>query len=336
MCKKIIYISFLFFFISCTHDMEESKGNFNDIIILTSIEDRLFIEKKVNQTIFIDTLFTPEPEVVYNKIWIKPEQFKFYKNHSNILIISIDDPIDSTIDILIDEFSDSKKISSYPVTLRDVYSKNQLITIIKQDNKFKFDQSLNDNFYKIMENIELHTDKLYNSRYDSYENDTLIKDIIHSNFHLKINLRNDFKKIDYQESDESNFLWIGRGDIYNDNSLFQWIFFKSYDYDFIPTNSNIIRLLNNELKLINPNIELIDKYDRFKIFSNHNYNIYKINTLYNNNTLLTGGPLVAYILDNKFSDENLIFFGLVNAPGQSKLYHIKELESILLNSIFNK
>ena len=333
MCKKIIYILTLFF-ISCSSDMEESKGNFNDIIILTSIEDRPFIEHTLNETIFIDTLFTPEPEVVYNKIWIKPNQFKFYKNHSNILIISVDDPIDPTIDVLIDEFSDSKKITSFPITLRDIYSKNQMITIINEDNKFTFSKSLDNNFYKIMENIKLHTDKLYNSRYLEYENDTLITDIIRSKFNIETNLRNDFKKIDYNESNESKFLWIGRGDIYNDNSLFQWIFFKSFDYDFIPSNLNIIKLLNDELKYINPNIELIDKYDRFKILSNETYNIYKINSLYNNNALLTGGPIVAYILDNKFSNKNLIFFGLVNAPGQSKLYHIKELESILLNSIF--
>ena len=52
------------------------------------------------------------------------------------------------------------------------------------------------------------------------------------------------------------------------------------DFKIYWNNSPISKLTNGR-DYLNPNIELIDKYDRFKIFSNHNYNIYKIK-FYNN------------------------------------------------------
>ena len=127
---KKITIFLIIFLISCQSPKKDSKGNFNDLVILSSLEDKLMLESIINNNIFLDTFFTPEPEPFLNKIWITPKQFKHYKNHSNLLLISVSDPIDETIDILINEFSKNNKIESFPVVLNDVYSSNQLITII--------------------------------------------------------------------------------------------------------------------------------------------------------------------------------------------------------------
>ena len=98
MYKQIIFL-LIFFLISCESKKKDSKGNFNDLVILSSFEDRIILEEIINNNIFLDTFFTPEPEPFLNKIWINPNQFKFYKEYSNLLLLSISDPIDQSIDI---------------------------------------------------------------------------------------------------------------------------------------------------------------------------------------------------------------------------------------------
>ena len=63
-------------------------------------------------------------------------------------------------------------------------------------------------------------------------------------------------------------------------------------------------------------------------------NIYKIYSNYNHNLYKTGGPLVVYLIEDLINNKNIIYYGLINAPGQKKLMYIKELETIIINSIF--
>ena len=86
------------FYFAPNHEISDSRGNFNDLVILSSIEDRKYLEPIINKYILFDTLYAPEPEPIYIKNWIKPEDFKYYNKYSNILIIGIDDPIDDSID----------------------------------------------------------------------------------------------------------------------------------------------------------------------------------------------------------------------------------------------
>ena len=44
--------------------------------------------------------------------------------------------------------------------------------------------------------------------------------------------------------------------------------------------------------------------------------------------------MVTYVIDDFINNKNIIFYGLVNAPGQNKLKYIKELETIIINFIF--
>ena len=74
MYKNIIFLIIIYLF-SCNISKDDSKGNFNDIVILTSKEDKYFLEPIINNYIFIDTLYTPEPEPVYNKIWMRARRF---------------------------------------------------------------------------------------------------------------------------------------------------------------------------------------------------------------------------------------------------------------------
>ena len=333
MCKKIIILLILLL-ISCESKKEPSKGNFNDLIILSSIEDRGMLEKIIDNNIFIDTIFTPEPESLFNKIWIKPEQFKYYKEYSNLLLISISDPPDKSIDVLINKLIENNQIESFPIILEDIYSSNQLITIVQESNQSLFKENLDSSFYYINSIIKNHINNLYYQRYKSFPNDTLISNLAFDLFGHSFYFREDFKLIKYNKSNSLKYLWLGRGDISVDNSIYQWFIIKSLN-DSIPNdNVKILDFIKNNINEIIPEIEIVSKYSQFLIKSTERYEIYKINTLYNHTAYKTGGPLISFILKDKKNKENKIIFGVVNAPGQSKLNSIKELESIVINSIF--
>ena len=61
MYKKITFIIITLIFIACQHTISDSKGEFNEIIIVSSIEDRKILEPIIDEYIFNYTINTPEP-----------------------------------------------------------------------------------------------------------------------------------------------------------------------------------------------------------------------------------------------------------------------------------
>ena len=333
MHKGIIFLLILIL-ISCESKLDDSKGKFNDLVIISSLEDRSILEEIIDNNIFMDTIFTPEPEPLLNKIWIKPEQFKFYKNYSNLVFISISDPIDQTIDLLIDQFSKNHQIKSFPVILNDVYSSNQSIIIIKENNQSLFKNTLDSTLVYINSAIKKHINHLYYKRYKNFKSDTVIANLVHKLFNQSFYFRDDFKIIAQEESNNLKYLWLGRGDIYSENSNYQWFIIKDLIGSVSEDNINLLNLIDSNINEIIDDIEVVSKYSKFSIKETNDYKIYKFNGLYNHYGYKTGGPLVSFILKDKNDKKNKIIFGMVNAPGQSKLNSIKELESIVINSIF--
>ena len=80
MYKKIT-IFLIIFLISCKSTKKDSKGNFNDLVILSSIEDRMVLEEIINNNIFLDTFFTPEPEPFLNKLPVIVLMYKIEVNN---------------------------------------------------------------------------------------------------------------------------------------------------------------------------------------------------------------------------------------------------------------
>ncbi|MAR14937.1 MAG: hypothetical protein CMG21_00565 [Candidatus Marinimicrobia bacterium] len=333
MYKKITLL-LIFILFSCESNKKTSKGNFNDLVILSSIEDRMMLENIINNNIFLDTIFTPEPESIFNKIWIKPDQFKHYKEYSNLLLISISDPPDKTIDLLIDKIIKNNNIESFPIFFSDVYSSNQLISVVKEFNQDLFEENLDSSFGQINSITRNHMNSLYYNRYQDFPNDTLISNLAYKLFGHSFYFRQDFKIIDYSKVNNSKYLWIGRGDIYAENSTYQWLIIKDLNEFITEDNIELLKVVQNNIKEIIPEIEIVSKYSQFSVEENNNYIIYKINALYNHNSYKTGGPLLSFIFKDKKDNKNKIIFALVNAPGQNKLNAIKELESIVINSIF--
>ena len=339
MCKKIIFIAFIFIFISCEKSVSESKGEFNEIIIVSSLEDKQFLEPIINDYIFDYIIHTPEPEFLYTKNWITPDGFKYYKEHSNIIIISINEPIDKSIDNLMKDFQSNHNIQTFPVRINNVFSSPQIITLINESNDKTLQNNLDSTINFIKSTIDSHIDSLYLFRYiKSLQNnlDTLkIFDIANSMFDINLYLNQDFKIIDTINS-KNNLLWIGKGNIsYDNNASYQWLLFKNINFVDIDGNIEFINILKDNLELIDQDIELLSHFNKYSKMIYGDKTVYKLNALYNHNLYKTGGPLIAYLIQDHIQKQSLLVYGLINAPGNSKINLIKELETIIINSIFS-
>ena len=338
MYKEIIFITFLFVFISCKKNIPESKGEFNEIIIISSLEDKQLLEPIIDDYIFNHVIHTPEPESVYAKNWITPDGFKYYKEYSNIIIVSISDPIDQSVDNLMKDFQIAHNIQTFPVSINNVFSNPQMITFINESNNKSLQNNLDASINFIKSAIDSHIDSLYLFRYKkSIQNnlDTLkIFDIANSMFDINLYLNQDFKIIDTINS-KNNFLWLGKGNIgYDDNALYQWLLFKTINFIDIDGNVEFINILKDNLKLIDQDIELVSDFNKYSKIIDEDKTLYKLNALYNHNLYKTGGPLIGYLIQDHIQKKSLLVYGLINAPGNSKINLIKELETIIINSIF--
>ena len=334
MCLILIIL----LFVGCNKSFPQSKGEFNEIVIVSSLEDKQLLEPLINDYIFDYIIHTPEPEFVYTKNWITPDGFKYYKEYSNIIIASISNPIDKSVDNLMNDFKLTHNIQKFPVTITDVFCYPQIITLINNSNDKTLKANLDSSINFIKSTIDFHVNSLYLSRYKkSIQNnlDTLkIFNIANSMFDIDLLLDQDFKIIDTLNS-KNSLLWIGKGSItYDSNALYQWLIFKDIDFVDINGNIEITKILKDNLELIDQDIELISNFNKYSKKKYKNKIVYKLNTLYNHNLYKTGGPLIAYLIQNHAQKKSFLVYGLINAPGNSKISLIKELETIIINSIF--
>ena len=182
MYKKLIFILYLLIFISCNKSFPDSKGEFNEIIIVSSLEDKQLLEPLINDYIFDYTIHTPEPEFMYVKNWITPEGFKYYREHSNIIIASISDPIDKSVDQLINDFKLTHNIQKFPVTISDVFSYPQMITLINESNDIISNASCTTNcaapMIKVLDDF-FTVESAYVTTVHSYTSDQNLHDGVH-------------------------------------------------------------------------------------------------------------------------------------------------------------
>jgi len=332
MQKKIIILLLLLLLFSCNSFIEDSKGAFNQIIIVSSNEDRLILEPIIDEYIFIDTIYTPEPETKYKKLWIEPHNFKYFQDYSNIFIISLDDPIDKSLDPIINDFKDKNKIEKFPIITRNIHSNPQIITFIQSLNSLELKSSLDEIGVTINALVNKHADSLYFYRYNKFDKNKKISNLSSEIFNYELSVDKNFKIIDYNNSDK--FLWIGKGDVGISNSNYKWLIIKENNKVKLNGNIELLELINKNLNQINSHIKIISNNNQYYINQYKDFNLYKVYTNYNHSLYNAGGFLVVYLLEDLLNDKNTLFYGFVNAPGQSKMKHIKELETIIINSIF--
>ena len=104
MQTKIIIILFIVLQYSC-NNISDSTGEPNEITIITSKEDKDYIELTL-LPVLKDYIYTPIEENRYKLSIVNPESFKYNKYKKNIILMSLKHPADSTADLLYNKFYD--------------------------------------------------------------------------------------------------------------------------------------------------------------------------------------------------------------------------------------
>ena len=116
-----------------------SYKNYNELVIAVSEEDlnsylynSNLTMKEFLESTFSDVLLTPQKENLYNvkfEVVNNISNFEKIKGSKNLIILSLDNPIDSTLDIIYQEFKELYKLNNVDA-FKNIYTENQLVFFI--------------------------------------------------------------------------------------------------------------------------------------------------------------------------------------------------------------
>ena len=309
MQKNIIILLFILFVFSCD-SLPDSTGGYNDITVVSSNEDREYVEIFISE-IFNDSIYTPLLKSSHNIKYINPNDFIKNKLNKNMIILSLDFPKDSTIDLLSNKFL--KKFDKQLLSLNDLYSKNQVLVYI---NAHDIDQlirqnAINSKWIKNEINQNISKNILYD--YNKEDKSEEINSLVHEMFNINLNIDDSYKII----KKNSSMIWIGRGYPY------RWIVINKVKKNNIEDFKNL-KLLHES------NLTSVIIPGRYRSEEQYNSNIV-LRGIYEHTDSDTGGPFVTYVYEDIYKDFKLYISGFVNNPGKDKVLLLKQLESIFQN-----
>ena len=315
MQKKIVFI-LLILFISCNR-LPESKGEFNEIIIVSSNADKRIFLNDLNELLG-GHINTPSEEPHYMLKWIDEDKFQYYLGYKNILFLNLDEPADSTIDNLVNKFKATYEMDLF--TLNDIYAKNQNLFVFSSHDSISFKNDLAKHGDWIIENINEQINKSLSEYIYRNGNNEEIELLLDNHFNINSSIQKDFLIVkDKLLADD--FIWIGRGYPY------RWLCFDKVKNI---TELDLWEFFKLSVSEHMPNVVIKDYY---KNISYESDGLIKIQGLYEEKQSDTGGPFIVYAKFSPLNKTALLVSGFVNNPGKPKIRLLKELEIQILNSL---
>lgn len=316
MQKEIIF--FVLLILGCNYKVAP-EGLKNDVIVVSSEEDYILIKPYV-EDLFDQPIFTPQKESIYNIKWIKPWEINQYKKFHNVILLSLEFPEDSTGDILLDKYLKASNTAENIFIRENIYSNNQIFLSINAFDIIGFDKIIKNKKNWIIDNINKKYDEKIIAHIYSKGLNLELMTYFENNYNISIDVQKDYMLI--KESEDNNFIWIGRGYPY------RWITIdkikKGKVYSFWKDFQNA-----KEMHMPEINISNHYRVEELKEFENKKINIYR--GVYDHVESGTGGPFVVYEIPNDQNDEVYFLSGFVNYPGHKKINLIKGIE-VLFNS----
>jgi len=315
--KSAINILFLFFiFLSCSK--QSALVDFEYVYIYSSLEDKILIKNIVEKELLGEAYYTPELELKYKPIWKTHEDFLDKPKNSKLMLISLSEPVDTTMDIISKHLFSEFKIQDKMFSVHDYFNRDQVLVFLSYDNINDLNNEIIINKDWIIslfnENEKNAMDKI---TYRAGINDSLTS-LVSRIFDINIDIPMDYKFI---KSDNSinNYLWLGRGYPY------RWILFIEDDEKYYQNPAMSWNRLEEKFDNI-LDIEVPKYGASFNTAPMELRGVYGTKFKSDNNT---GGPFFSKIIQNYKLGKVLVLSGFVNFPGKSKVFHIKELEHIL-------
>ena len=321
--QKKVRLLLLLFAINCT-SKQTSIGDINQLTIISSEEDRLearhIIEYFFNQR-YINT---PQNEQIYPIVWSDLKDINNAKLKKNLLLLSLDYPLDSTIDVLVDKIKTNNHIENQISSLDDLFAKDQKTIILESINTIELEEKMNEHFKwfasEFNQNIYANYYQYIRSKGQNQDLESLLAD----KFKISLFIQEDYKLINEKE----NFMWIGRGYPY------RWIIFCKLKKSELDKKINLYDLFDDILKDNNVGIDINNQYRQKTTLNYNNVDSYVYRGIYDHKDSQTGGPFALYLLGNIHSDEVILIASIINNPGNTKMPHLLQMDALIKNIKF--
>ena len=319
--RTISYI--LLFLLAYSCQQKTATMNYQDIHIYCSKEDKKILMDIVNNYLFVDYYNMPEPEKKYNSVWHDVDDFLNKSEKSIIMLLSLEEPLDTTSKEIYKHLSNNVDDSTHTFIINDYFIKDQLLFMIKEENKDLFINEILKQREWIINKIRNHEKLFFKNKMDKAKINIELSTKIENMFHINMIVQEDYQLI--KEDEKEQYLWIGRAYPY------RWIYvYLDEKSNYINTNKAWESIDLNFNK--NLNVDIMRFNRDFEIINDSSISFKKISGVYGtqlNSDNLTGGPFATYIIEKNETNKVLVVSGFVNFPGGSKVYHVKELEYII-------
>ncbi len=305
----------------------EALGADNEIRVICSEMDKDNIHKLLS-TVFIDTLFCPEPEPYYHLKFSSPEKYNELKSQALVIIAALDRDINNMGYQLIKKILPPEQFKTMetenPIILaEEVHAKKQLFMVINANSydQLEAELDLKRNY------IRKQFNKQFIDRQSRFifgeDRNKLLEDSIRTEFGWSIKIPWGWEII--KKAHDSNFVWLGK------EMPFQWIgigwtegnivedeiFAGEYIWNWSKKNYGYIQYNNYKFKL--------DKS------SYNNYPAWRANGVWEtvDITEAKGGPFRSYLFYD--SEKNISYHlnYLIHHPGKNKSIFMRQLDLIV-------
>jgi len=321
----IISLCSLLLLQSC-ENKREALGADNEIRVICSEVDRPIIHEFLN-SIFTDTLFTPEPEPYYHLKYSAPESYNGLKKQAYVVVGAVDRDAGNSgnqlVKKLLPESQFNQTLTGDPIILaKDVHSTKQLFIVINASSKSHLMSHVDAkrNFFR-SQFFEQFKDRQARFIFGDDRNKEL-EDSLKTTFGISLKIPWGWELIKFNE--EKNFVWIGnempfqwigisweKGNQVDDElsvgqKLWQW---PSYHYDFIQFNDYKFKM---------------DKVDV------NGLNAFRADGLWETIDIkeAKGGPFRSYIFYDEKRDKTFHLNFLIHHPGNDKSIFMRQLDLI--------
>ena len=323
--NKIISILLFIIIFSC-ENKREALGADNEIRVICSRLDREIIAAYLS-SIFIDTLYTPEPEPYYKLKFSEPETFSQLKSQSQVIVGAIKRDNNfghQLVKKLLPEKQFESTLNGDPIILgEDVYAKKQLFMIINANSK----EHLMDH----VEEKRKQFRKIFNDQFIDRQNRFLFGD--DRNMKLEDSLKSEYGwtiKIPWgwdriKNRPDSNFVWLGR------EMPFQWIgigwvkgnvlsnelLVGDYVWKWPKDNYKSIQINTHKFEL--------DKISHGDTFAWRAQGVWETISLKESK----GGPFRSYLFYDSLNDLTYHLNFLIHHPGDDKTIFMRQMDMII-------
>ena len=308
----------LLFLVSCSFK-PEAKGVENEILVFVSPEDKPFCEPELGK-LFSPYINTPQEEYEFKLIYKSPWQLEEFKHYSNLLILSLDFPGDSTGDFLMQKLLLSQKINLPVFNLENLYANQQIVTGIHCVDGIALQKQIEKNGAWILSQYQnSFNNKMTKNVYKHGINEELSTSV-NQLLGYTLDFQPDFQEI---RRDSLNlFIWTGRGYPY------RWLtLHKSNRESYLNPDSAWIQL-EADFRIRIPEITISQFFKKNEKVKLDKTSVPVIRGMYEHGESESGGPFFVYIFDTDSSDEVILVSGFVNYPGREKILLLKQLEII--------